>query len=116
MDNSGMTDEDYRRLIDCMEAPLELKPEQLYVRKGLVGSMDGFDFKVYSNDHGLHFHVIHKSKNIDARFSYPSIDLESYKTKNVISRKEINNIKVFFSDQKYFDKLTREFEKRSIAT
>jgi len=37
----------------------------------IIGKMNGYEFRVYSNDHDKHFHVIHKQKGINARFSFP---------------------------------------------
>jgi hypothetical protein len=79
---------------------------------GRVGSMDGFLFMVLSDDHGKHFHVLHKGNGIDARFSYPEIQLINYKTKNFINRKTEKRIISYFKNQEHFDKLKKEFEKR----
>ncbi len=46
---------------------------------GLIGMMNGFEFRTYSNDHDKHFHVIHKGRRINARFSYPEIELINFK-------------------------------------
>lgn len=81
--------------------------------RGVVGRMNGFQFTVYSDDHDSHFHVIHKGNNIDARFSFPQIELINYKnSKNIINSKTQKAIKLFFDDPKNFDKLKKEFEKR----
>lgn len=79
-----------------------------------VGRMSGFEFTVYSKDHSPeHFHVIHKGKGVEARFSYPTIELISYKGKsNTIGAKEIKEICNFFKVQKNFDKLTLEFKRQ----
>ena len=108
-----MGEKDFIRLIDCIECPVELKTGQVYVRKGLVAVMKGFEFRVHSDDHGKHFHVIHRGRGIDARFSFPEIELIDYKKLgNTIGRKEENNIRVFFKNPEYFEKLKGEFEKR----
>ncbi len=79
----------------------------------MVGRINGFQFVVYSNDHDKHFHVIHKSRGIDARFSFPEIKLMNYKGfSNTISSKEEKVIIKFFKDQRNFEKLQDQFKKR----
>ena len=82
--------------------------------RGVAGRMEGFEFRVYSGDHNpKHFHVIHKSRGIDARFSYPKIKLINYTGRsNTISRKESNKICEFFRITKNFEKLESEFQKQ----
>lgn len=80
---------------------------------GITGRMDGFVFKVYSNDHGKHFHVVHRERGVDARFSFPEIKLISYKnTRNLIGSKQAMAIHAFFQDSKNFKRLEQEFQKR----
>lgn len=84
---------------------------QLY--KILVGRMNGFEFRIYSNDHDKHFHVIHKGRKINARFSFPKIELMNYKnSKNTINSKEEDKIRDFFKHTKNYKKLTKEFQRR----
>jgi len=81
--------------------------------KGLVGSINGFEFRVYSNDHGKHFHVIHKGKGVNARFSFPEIKLLNYKNSiNTIGNKEVGRIIEFFQNTDNFKKLEAGFQKR----
>ncbi len=47
--------------------------------RGIVSQLGGFELRVYSDDHGKHFHVIHRDKGIDARFSFPDMRLMNYK-------------------------------------
>jgi len=80
---------------------------------GLVGKMDGFEFRVYSNDHDKHFHVIHKQKRINARFSFPEIKLVNYKNiRNSIRAKDCDKIIAFFKVPENFKKLEEEFQRR----
>jgi len=82
--------------------------------RGVVGRKDGYIFTVYSNDHGKHFHVLHKQKEIDARFSFPEIELMSYKgSRNIIPSKDISRIQQYFKDPPHFGLLEAEFEKRT---
>lgn len=81
--------------------------------RGMVGRLNGFEFRVYSNDHGKHFHVIHKEKEINARFSFPEINLVDYiGFKNTIDKKTQERIKNYFSDPANFKKLEAEFIKK----
>lgn len=80
---------------------------------GLIAKLNGYEFRVHSNDHDKHFHIIHKEKGIDARFSFPGIKLIDYKKcKNRIHSKQIKSIQKLFRDSKHFEKLEKEFIKR----
>ena len=80
--------------------------------RGLVGRLNGFEFRVYSNDHGQHFHIIHKEKEINARFSFPEIGLIDYKSlKNKIDRKTIELIRNYFKAPANLKRLETEFLK-----
>lgn len=82
--------------------------------RGIAGRMDGFKFQVYSGNHNpKHFHVLHKGRGIDARFSFPQIELISYKGRsNAIGGKESNKICEFFKATENFQKLDGEFQKQ----
>ena len=81
--------------------------------RGIAGRMGGYSFKIYSNDHGSHFHVVHRQQQVDARFSFPEIELINYKNKkNIIGSKEIKSIQEFFKDPSNFNRLKKEFDKR----
>jgi hypothetical protein len=83
------------------------------IARGLVGRMNGFQFVVYSNDHDKHFHVLHREKGINARFSYPEIQLINYKNRRgIISSKDRDNIQNYFQDPAHFAKLETEFSKK----
>lgn len=80
---------------------------------GRVGRANGYEFRIYSNDHDKHFHVIHKGKGINARFSFPNIELLNYKRNpSSISSKDIKRIKDFFNVPANLKKLKAEFAKR----
>lgn len=82
--------------------------------RGIAGRMGGYSFKVYSNDHGSHFHVVHHQQKIDARFSFPEIQLINYKNKrNIIGSREVKQIQEFFKNDENFKRLKEEFDKRS---
>jgi hypothetical protein len=81
--------------------------------RGAVKQWRGFIFKVHSDDHGKHFHVIHAEKGIDARISFPEIEIIDYKLKKKkISSKEEKAIKHLFNDSALYAKLEGEFKKR----
>lgn len=93
----------------------KFEPKNHGLLSGSAGQINGFNFVVYSNDHGRHFHVIHKAQGIDARFSFPEIDLISYKnSRNRISRKIAGKIHSYFQDSQNFARLDFEFKKRSL--
>ncbi len=81
--------------------------------RGVAGKMEGFDMTVYSNDHGIHFHVIHKGKGIDARFSFPEIELLDYISKTQIGTKTKKKIQEFCKRPEIFSNLKKEFGKRN---
>jgi len=82
--------------------------------RGIVGKMEGFEFRVYSGDHDpKHFHIIHKGRGIDARFSYPQIELISYKGRlNFIGSEDSKKISQFFRTAKNLQKMDAEFQKQ----
>lgn len=81
---------------------------------GLIAKMDGYEIRTYSNDHGNHFHIIHNEKRINARFSFPNIELINYKNiRNSIDRKTIDKIVTFLQKPENFKKLEEEFQKRN---
>lgn len=83
---------------------------------GAVGRMAGFDFCVYSDDHDQHFHVVHRGRGIDARFSFPEIQLINYKNiRAKLGSKEQKKIQDFLKNPLIFQKLENEFSKRKIA-
>ncbi len=80
---------------------------------GIAGRMDGFEFRVYSDDHDKHFHVVHKGKGVNARFSFPKMELMSYLTRTTIGTKTEQKIREFCEKPEIFAKLEKEFAKRS---
>lgn len=109
-------DESYE---DKQEKALKEKYKEAIKRRGpffrgLVGTMDGFDFRVYSGDHEpKHFHVIHKGRGIDARFSFPDIELISYKgLSSTIGSKESKKIRELFKIPENFKRLSSEFQRQ----
>lgn len=81
--------------------------------RGVAGKMDGFAMHVYSDDHGQHFHVIHKGKGVDARFSFPEMRLLSYVTRMTIGAKTEKKIQEFCNRPNIFANLQNEFAKRT---
>lgn len=81
--------------------------------EGIVSRFEGFELRVYSDDHDQHFHVIHKGKGIDARFSFPELTLLNYKTsKTTISSKAEQKIRQYCLRPEVFSKFETEFQKR----
>jgi len=80
---------------------------------GIFGRLNGFEFNLYSDDHGKHFHIIHRGRGINARFSFPDIRLINYKqAKSSISSKETKRIIEFLNRPEVYEKMTEEFSKR----
>lgn len=80
---------------------------------GVAGRLNGYEFRIYSHDHDKHFHVIHKGRGINARFSFPSIRLLNYKRNPTsISSKDTKRIQEYFQVPAHFQKLETEFTKR----
>jgi len=78
-----------------------------------IGRMNGFEFMVFSNDHGKHLHVIHRARGINARFSFPEIELINYKNaKNSINSKEKKEIAIFLRNPEIHTRLDNEFKRR----
>lgn len=80
---------------------------------GAIMKWKGFIVTVHSHDHDSHFHVMHSGKGIDARFSFPQIELIDYKkATKLISTKEEKAIQDLFKDKNLFDKLKNEIDRR----
>lgn len=107
------TDEE-RKEIELAERYKEANMWEGPLLGGRVGSMEGFDFRVYSLDHNpKHFHIIHKGRGIEARFSFPQIELINYLGhSNSIGSKEISKIKEYFELPENFKRLKSDFEKQ----
>ncbi|MEK7185505.1 MAG: hypothetical protein AAB726_02690 [Patescibacteria group bacterium] len=81
--------------------------------RGIVSQFNGFELRVYSNDHDKHFHVIHMGKGIDARFSFPDIRLIDYKSfKTTIGSRVEKKIREYCLQPEIFKKFEKEFAKR----
>lgn len=80
--------------------------------RGIAGRMEGFEIRVYSDDHGKHFHVVHKEKGIDARFSFPEMELLSHISAIKIGAKTKKKIQEFCKRPEIFANLEKEFTKR----
>jgi hypothetical protein len=83
--------------------------------RGIVSQFGGFELRVYSDDHDKHFHVIHKEKGINARFSFPEIQLINYKnSNNTISSKQERKIREYCLQPEISAKFDQEFKKRLV--
>lgn len=81
---------------------------------GIFGRMNGFEFNLYSDDHDSHFHVIHRGRGINARFSFPDLQLINYKqAKSTISSKDAKRIVEYLKKPEIYSKLVEELDKRS---
>ena len=83
------------------------------VVRGIISHFAGCELRVHSDDHGKHFHVIHRGKGINARFSFPEIRLVNYvNSRNTISSRLEKNIREFCLKPEIFKKFEEEFERR----
>ena len=81
--------------------------------RGIISQFGGFELRVYSDDHDKHFHIIHKEKGVNARFSFPEIQLINYKSSgNTISSKQEKKIREYCLQPEIFAKFDQEFKKR----
>lgn len=82
--------------------------------RGIVSQFGGFELRVYSDDHDKHFHVIHRDKGIDARFSFPDMQLMNYKSSRAtIGSKAEKKIREYCLQPEIFNKFEKEFSKRN---
>lgn len=82
-------------LLNAIETGYDLKPGMAIAKQGSRDLKNGQKIKVYSDDHDTHFHIVHKSSGVNGRFSFPSMELESYVSKNkYFNQKQLKNIKI----------------------
>jgi|GEM_PF-4933579 len=74
-----------------------LKPGHFFKISGSMTLKGSIKAAVYSDDHGTHFHVLYPPGNIDARFSWPDVEIEDYKSRNQFRPKQLNNIQAMCS-------------------
>src|SRR3989344_3540577 len=84
---------------------------------GVVCRINGFEITVYSGDHRpQHFHIIHRGRGIDARFSYPQIELMSYKKSiNKIGSAEVKKIQQCVRKPDNLAKMQGYFDKQVLT-
>lgn len=91
-----MTNLDYRSIVlsdlyNAITRNVDIPPGQSYTIQGSIPIGNGLRLHVSSGDHGTHFHVKFQDE-IDARFSYPNIALESYVSKKQFNNRQVKNI------------------------
>ncbi len=83
--------------------------------RGLISQFGEFELRTYSDDHDQHFHVIHKGKRINARFSFPGIQLISYKnSRNTITSKQESRIRAYCQRPEIHQRLENWFQRRGV--
>jgi methylthioribose-1-phosphate isomerase len=108
-----MTEEDIlMNIYKSITTDHELKPGHFFNISGSIRLEGNIKAAVYSDDHGTHFHVLYPPDNIDARFSWPTIEIEDYKSKNEFRSKQLKNIRTMCSNPEVQVFLQREFDKR----
>ncbi len=115
------SDDGFESFTQSAEEKLEEELEKKYkdalaargpLFRGVAGRMDGFAMHVYSDDHGRHFHVTHKGKGINVRFSFPDMERLSYVSPAIIGSKTEKKIQAFCRRPEIFSNLEAEFAKR----
>lgn len=93
---------------------LDLPDGKLILTKGSMPMGNGIKLSVYSNDHGTHFHIIHKGRNIDARFDYPSFKFKNYKSpNNTFTSKELRAVEGQLASPLYSKFVEAQLDKRN---
>jgi len=91
----------------------DLKPGQFFQISGSMMLEGKIKAAVYSDDHGTHFHVLYSPDSIDAKFLWPSLELEKYKSRAEFSPKQVRNIQIMCRNPEVQEFLQREFDKRA---
>jgi hypothetical protein len=106
-------DEEDRREEELNEQYIDALEWRGPLAEGIVSRFGGFELRVYSDDHDRHFHVIHRDKGIDARFSFPDMQLINYKSsKTTIGSKAEKKIREYCVQPDILKKFEEEFGKR----
>lgn len=84
----------YEHLANAIDANFELGPGKVINKEGSIGIGRGLCLTVHSDDHDTHFHIQHRGRNINARFSFPDIEFVGYKSigNNPFSSRELKNV------------------------
>lgn len=102
-----------QHLYNAITKDVDLKPNTVYNTEGSINLFGKIRATVHSNDHDTHFHVILTAEKIDAKFSYPEIELIEYKSRNTYTSRQISNITVTCKIPRYFDFIGAELKKRN---
>lgn len=91
----------------------DLDPEKYFQISGSMQLDGNIKVAVYSDDHGSHLHVIYPPDSIDARFTWPSMELEDYKSKGKeFNSRQRKNIRTMCGNELVRDFLQQQFDKR----
>ena len=97
---------------NAIEAPFELPEGKVYNKEGSIRLDGGIRLTVHSDDHDTHFHILHRERGNNARFSFPDIRFKDYKySKKPFTERELKNI--ITTCKVYSDFIKRELEKRN---
>lgn len=92
----------------------DLNPDKYFQISGSMRLEGNIKVTVYSNDHGNHLHVQYPPDGIDARFSWPGMVIEKYKsTGKEFSPRQKKNIQVMCRNPLVREFLQQEFNKRA---
>lgn len=79
-------------LYNAITKNVDLAPGQVYNTEGSISIGNSLRVHVYSDDHGTHFHVRYQNGEIDARFSFPNVSLETHVSQKEFSTRQVKNI------------------------
>jgi hypothetical protein len=77
-------------LYNALVKEVDLKPGIIFNTEGSMNLRGGYKVVVHSNDHGTHFHV--QYNGIDARFSFPEVQLINHVSKQQFTSRQIRNV------------------------
>lgn len=77
-------------LYNALTRDVDLKPGIIFNAEGSMNLKGGYKVVVHSNDHGTHFHL--QYNGIDARFSFPEVQLMSHVSKKEFTSRQIKNV------------------------
>lgn len=100
-------------LYKCITTNRDLKPGQFFQISGSMTLEGKIKAAVYSGDHGTHFHVLYPPGNIDAKFLWPSLEIEKYNSAARFSPKQVKNIRTMCQNPEIREFLQDEFDKRT---
>ncbi|MBW4061567.1 hypothetical protein HJC99_03305 [Candidatus Saccharibacteria bacterium] len=104
-------------LNNAIETTRELPTGNVINKEASKRFGNGIKIVVHSNDHGSHFHIQHEGRELDARFSFPTIELINYKYQGgrPFTTLQIKNIITTCNIPPYRGFIETELDKQQLA-